>query len=95
MRLSEDTVKFIDTFDGSTFTEKFENMVRYFKDRKPAYEKDLKNLRKDIDSHNDKLMKARQNLRGIEMINNSFERLKGDMESASSCIEDFVLRNKL
>lgn len=95
MRLSDDVVDFIESHDGKNFTEKFESMVRFFCSQKPFYEKQIANLKKDIEIYNKKLFDARGNLRGIEMINTSFENLKRDMNAASGCIDDFITRNKL
>lgn len=95
MRLSDDVLGFIGGFDGENFTDKFETMVRYFRDIMPHYQRQLESAKKEVESVNSKLSKARANLKGIEMINCSFERLKSDMVSASACIEDFVTRNKV
>lgn len=95
MRLSESTIEFIEEYPGSNFTESFETMVNYFKNKKSLYENDIMRLKSEIDNYNNKLNMAKKHMRGIDMINDSFNRLKHDITCASDCIEDFVLKNKL
>ena len=56
LRLTDDSVNFINSFCGETFQARFDDMLRYFKKTKPQLEKELKHLEHDISCKKDVML---------------------------------------
>lgn len=49
MRISDKSLEFILTFEGSTFNDQVNNMIDYFINAKPAYEAELQAIEEKIE----------------------------------------------
>jgi hypothetical protein len=52
MRISDKSLEFILTFEGSTFNDQVNNMIDYFINAKPVYEIELQYIEQKIEAKN-------------------------------------------
>lgn len=69
MRITDEAVAYIETFAGSTFNDKVNNMIDYFINTQNRYETDLRHCEEQIKRKREFLIKLRED----------FEKLNGEI----------------
>lgn len=92
MRLSDDVIKLIEAEPGSTFTEKFENLVYRAFDEIPKHEERLESLKRCIKSETWRLERIRSTAAKLENQSNNLQfsltNMTQQLKRAVSGLED-------
>ncbi len=93
MRFDEEIERYINSFSGNNFTEKFENMVRKFKDEEPHFEKRLNRLKNEIKNAESKLKEMNVIMKDTRWLNLALTNLQKDIKRSRDCFDEYLRRN--
>lgn len=66
MRISDEALEYIETFAGSTFNDRVNNMIDYFRNTQKTFEADLRFQEDKIKEKREILQNLREDLRNVK-----------------------------
>lgn len=87
MRFEEDVEGYINKYEGKSFTEKFHNLVRFFKDTEKEKTEKIKELDKEIKNREERLQKLNLKLNNVSWLEQTFNQLGEDIEKLKKGIQ--------
>lgn len=95
MRFEEDVEKYINDFNGKNFSDKFHNLVRFFKDTESEKKDKIKALDITIKDREKRLQDLNTKLSSVSWLETSFKQLSDDIEKLKKGISgcDKAIKN--
>jgi len=93
MRFDEEIESYINSFLGNNFTDKFENMVRKFKDEEPNLEIRLNRLKNEIKTAESKLQEMNGMMKDTRWLDSALTNLQKDIKRSRDCFDEYLRRN--
>ncbi len=93
MRFDEEIERYINSFLGDNFTDKFENMVRKYKDEEPNLERRLSRLEDEIKTAESKLQEMNGMMKDTRWLDAALTNLQKDIKRSRDCFDEYLRRN--